>query len=231
MFKDSISEYPEVTKALKVAYRIDGDFSESMRTSTGGKCDVKLGFTSGRNIDASIKAYTGDGFNQITRWSIDNFAEHFNLSDSQREDLRTLVLRKSHDPHKIPLFPPDVQEEFKSIIEPLSSRIIRLAFSETPGREIFVLFSRDESIMRIWKMGDVLSTISKTVDYTSKDNIIIGGCVVLHRKGGNGEHVPSHISKTSPEYPGNDIGISLRVDNFIELHHSKMLTEYQIYWG
>ena len=125
LFKDSISEYPEVTEALKVAYRIDGHFSESMRTSTGGKCDVKLGFTCGRNIDASIKAYTGNGFNQITRWSIDNFAEHFNLSEPQKEDLRTLVVRKSHDPYKIPLFPPHVRERFKGIIQPSSSKISR----------------------------------------------------------------------------------------------------------
>ena len=231
LFKDSISEYPEVTETLKVAYKIDSDFSESMRTSTRGKCDVKLGFTCGRNIDTSIKAYTGDGFNQITRWNINNFAEHFNLLEAQREDLRTLVLRKSHDPYKIPLFPPDVQERFKRIIEPLSSAIIRLAFSDTPGREIFVLFSRDESIMRIWKMTDVLNIISKSIDYNSNGNIMIGGCVLLHRKGGNGKHVPSHIPKTSPEHPGNDIGISLRVDKFINLHHAKMVTKYQIYWG
>ena len=231
LFKDSISEYPEVTESLKIAYRIDGDFSESMRTSTGGKCDVKLGFTCGRNIDASIKAYTGNGFNQITRWNVDNFAEHFNLLDSQREDLRRLVLRKSHDPYKIHLFTPEDQERFKSIIQPLSSKIIRLAFSQTLGREIFVLFSRDESIMRIWKMTDVINIITNTIDYTPKGNMMIGGCVELHRKGGNGDHVPVHILKTSPEHPGNNIGISLRIDKFINLHHAKMLTQYQIFWG
>ena len=134
LFKDSISEYPEVTESLKVAYKIDGDFSESMLTSTGEKCDVKLGFTSGRNIDASMKAYTGNGFNQITRWSVDNFAEYFTLSEAKREDLRTLILRKSHDPYKIHLFPQEVQESFKDIIQPQISQIIRLAFSKTPSR-------------------------------------------------------------------------------------------------
>ena len=231
LFKDSISEYPEVTESLKVGYKIDGDFSESMRTSTGGKCDVKLGFTCGRNIDASIKAYTGSGFNQITRWTVDNFAGNFNLSDAEREDLRRLVLEKSHDPYKIHLFSEDVQESYKDIIQPRISEIIRLAFSQAPSREIFVLFSRDESIMRIWKMRDVISIIAKTVDYTPKGNMMIGGCVELHRKGGNGDHVPVQILKTSPEHPGNNIGISLRVDKFINLHHARMLTQYQIYWG
>ena len=202
-----------------------------MRTSTGGKCDVKLGFTCGRNIDVSIKAYTGSGFNQITRWSVDNFAQHFGVPDSPKEKLRSLILRKSHDPYKICLFPSEDQGRFQSIIQPLISKIIRLAFSETPGREIFVLFSRDESIMRIWKMRDVINSISKTLDYNSNGNMMIGGCVLFHRKGGNGDHVPAHILKTSAEHPGNDIGISLRVDKFINLHHAKMLTQYQIYWG
>ena len=80
-------------------------------------------------------------------------------------------------------------------------------------------------------MIDVINIIKNTIDYTSKGNMMIGGCVVLQRKGGNGDHVPPDILKTSPEHPGNGIGIKLRVDKFINLHHAKMLTQYQIYWG
>ena len=230
LFRDSISEYPDVIETLRSAHKIQGGFSGTMLTGTGGKCDVKMGFTCGRNIDVSIKAYTGDGFNQITRMTLDNFAQRFGLSDSERENLRELVLAKSQNPNRTPLFPSNKREDWKNIIEPLSGQIIRKSFSDHPSREILVLFNRDESIMRIWKMNRVIQGISKTVDYTRNGNIIIGGCVNLQRKGGNGKSAAA-IDKTSADHPGNQVQIKLRIKKFIDLHHQKMLAEYQIFWG
>ena len=228
LFKDSISEYPEVTEALRIAYGIDGNFSESMRTSTGGKCDVKLGFTCGRNIDTSLKAYTGDGYNQITRWSVDNFSDRFGLNSTEREDLRRLILAKGKN-SKTHLFPIYEQERYIKLLEPVSRRIIREAFSEHPSREIFVLFSQNESIMRIWKMADIVSRISTDISYTSYGNMVIGGCLSLKRKAGNGEHL-QEMDETLPEHPANDIQIMIYVNKFISLHHQRMLTKYQIFW-
>ena len=227
-FRDSIANHSDVIEVLKAAYRITGDFSSTMLTGTGNKCDVKIGFSSGRNIDASIKAYKENaGYNQLTRLTVDNFTQRYELSDAVREVLRELILAKSRSPRRIPLFPLDRREMFKEIIEPLSQRIIKESFSDVPGREILVLFNRDEEIMRIWRMTDVVGRISKTVDYARGGNMMIGGCVCLQRKGGNGQYTRV-TDKTSPDHPGNQIQIKLHIKKFINLHGQKMLTEYQV---
>ena len=196
-----------------------------MRTSTGQKCDVKIDFD-GRNIDASVKSYKGSGSNQIARWSVNNFAKAFGLSDAIREELRDLILSKIRSNSELPLFPESKQEMFKEIFDPLLGDIIKKSFSNVHGREILVLFSRDEGIMRIWRMTDVVSRIPKTMVYTRDGNIVIGECVGFQRKGGNGQHVK--VSKTSPEHPGNGVQTKLYIQKFRRLHGQRMLAEYHI---
>ena len=68
LFRDSIADHPNVIEALRNAYKIQGNFSSTMLTGTGEKCDVKIGFSCGRNIDASIKAYKRHYINLIVRY-------------------------------------------------------------------------------------------------------------------------------------------------------------------
>ena len=149
LFRDTIADHFDVIEALRAAYRIQGYFATTMLTGTGEKCDVKIGFDCGRNIDASIKAYKENaGYNQLTRLTVDNFAQRYGLSDVVREELRELILAKSRTSTRIPLFPQNRREMFKEIIEPLSADIIKESFSDVPGREILVLFNSTEGIMR-----------------------------------------------------------------------------------
>lgn len=227
LFRDTFANHPDVIEALRAAYNISGVFSTTMLTGTGEKCDVKIGFDCGRNIDASIKAYKANaGYNQLTRLTVDNFAKRYDLPETVTEKIRELILSKSRNSRRIPLFPPNTQERFKEIIQPLTPQIIKTSFSDVPGREILVLFNSTESVMQIWRMADVIRRISKTVDYTSAGNMIIGGCIALQRKGGNGRHT-AITDKTSPNHPGNQIQIKLHIKKFIKLHHQRMLTEYQ----
>lgn len=228
LFRDTLANHPDVIEVLRAAYKIRGTFSTTMLTGTGQKCDVKIGFDCGRNIDASIKAYKQTaGYNQLTRLTVDNFAQRYNLSDAVREDLRELILAKSRSLRRIPLFPPNRRKMFKEIIEPLAPQIIKDSFSDVPGREILVLFNRTEGIMRIWRMTDVVGRIPKTVDYARGGNMIIGGCIALQRKGGNGQYTRV-TDKTSPDHPGNQIQIKLHIKKFINLHGQRMLAEYPV---
>lgn len=225
LLRDTISDHPDVLETLRTAYRISAEFTGTMRTSTGQKCDVKIDFD-GRNIDASVKSYKGSGSNQIDRWSVDNFAKDFGLPDVIREELRELILAKIRSDSKLPLFPQGKQEMFKEVFDPLLADIIKKSFSDVPGREILVLFNRDEGIMRIWRMTDVVKRIPKTMVYTAHGNIVIGECVGLQRKGGNGKKVK--VPKTSPKHPGNGVQAKLYIQKFIRLHGQRMLTQYHV---
>lgn len=225
LLRDTIADHPDVIEALRKAYRIPAEFTGTMRTSTGQKCDVKIDFD-GRNIDASVKSYKGSGSNQIARWSVDNFAKEFGLSDVIREELRELILAKIRSDSELPLFPENKQEMFKEIFDPLLADIIKKSFSDVPGREILVLFNSVEGTMRIWKMRDVVNRIPLILDYTRDGNILIGECVGLQRKGGNGKRVK--VPKTSPAHPGNGVQTKLYIQKFIRLHGKRMLAEYHV---
>ena len=229
LFRDSLADHPDVIEKLRTAYGFSTGFTGTMRTSTGQKCDVKIDFD-GRNIDASIKSYANndEGFNQIARWSIDNFAKNFEISDAVREDLRNLVVAKSHDPRKNHLFPSDKRDEYREIFDPFSRDLIKKSFSDHPSREILVLFDKQERTFRIWKMYYVVNGISTEIDYSPRGgNMVFGGCFEFQRKGGNGKKYKS-IPKTSPTHPGNGVQTKLRVKKFIRLHGQKMLAEYHV---
>ena len=226
LFKNSVGDNPSVVEAIREAYSISGDFSRALQTGVhGNKCDVKMGFTCGRNIDANIKAYKDMRYNQITRMTVENFAIRFDLSDTQKEELRGLVLSKSRNVNS-PLIPASRRQQWRFIFEERAKKIISSSFSEHPSREILVLYDRDESIMRIWKMRDVLTAIGSDVAFTPRGNIVIGKCVVFQRKGGNG--VTVKVPRTDPKHPGNDIQMKLNIKSFLNLHDEKKISWYEI---
>ncbi|MDD9972971.1 MAG: hypothetical protein OXU27_03145 [Candidatus Poribacteria bacterium] len=232
LFSESIAEQSEIIELLKSEYSIDGDFLDATvkqeRARGRAKRDVRLLFDCGSNIDASIKAYGADSnYNQLTRWTVDNFAKYFGLSDDVREDLRELILAKCRNPRKVLLFPLNKRKMYEDIIKPIIAPILKESFSNNSSREILVLFDENEGIMRIWKMEEVLDRISHTISYSSQGgNMVIGGCVYLQRKGGNGQHIK--VPRTSPDHPGNQIQPKLHTRDFIDLHHQSMLAEYNV---
>ena len=71
--------------------------------------------------------------------------------------------------------------------------------SSHPSREILVLYDREDSVMRIWKMSEVLAKLDYSLDYTARGNIQIGECFQLQRKGGVGS--VTTVPKTDPRHP------------------------------
>lgn len=231
LFSESIARQPDIIELLKTEYSIDGDFLNSTvvreRARGRAKRDARILFDCGSNIDASIKTNTANSYyNQLTRLTVDNFAKYFGLADDIKEDLRDLIMAKCRNT-KASLFPENKRKMFEAVIEPIIDPILREAFSNNPSREILVLFNRDEGVMRIWKMEEVLNIISHAISYSSQGgNMVIGGCVYLQRKGGNGQYVK--VPKTSPDHPGNQVQIKLHIRDFINLHQQSRLAEYEV---
>ncbi|MXZ48603.1 MAG: hypothetical protein F4235_02590 [Candidatus Dadabacteria bacterium] len=227
LFKNSVGDHPRVIKTIQDAFGIEGRYLISMQT--GGetaKCDVKMSFAGDRTMDANVKAYKGKGYNQVTRMPIDTFAERFDLSQAERSELKDLVLSKSANTKSL-LFPQETRQRWKQIFEVRAKRIVSNAFSANPSREILVLYDACESVMRIWKMKDVLKLIGSDIQFTSRGgNIMIGGCIVFQRKGGNGQRVK--LAKTDPKHPGNDVQIKLDITRFLGLFDEKKITNYKI---
>lgn len=224
LFMRTVGKNPNVIEKLKIAFSVDGDFEGALSTGLHNeKCDVKLGFTSGRNMDANVKSYKNTKFNQATRMSVANFARKFGFSEEEERELLELVLSKTAD-RKAPLFPGETREKWKLIIQPKAKEIIKDAISSHPAREILVLYDKNERKMKIWKMRTVLTAVGDDVGFTPKGNITLGTCFVLQRKGGNGMRV--NVPKDDPKHPGNDIQIKLDVAKFLSKHETILLCKY-----
>ena len=229
LLQNSIENYPRVIDELKAAFGIEGRFISAMKVGSQlEKCDVKLEFACGRVIDANVKAYktTRLMFNQTTRMAVDKFASRFGLSDEQENELIELVTAKSATTNR-PLIPLSRREYWTGVLEPLAATIIERSISTHKSREVLVLYDRIKSVMRIWKMSDLLKSVGSDVGFTPRGNITLGTSFVLQRKGGNGAVRTQH-AKTSILHPGNNIQIKLDIKKFIENHKSEMLVKYVI---
>ena len=135
LFRDSIAGQSEIIELLKTEYGIDGEFLNATvvieRARGRSKRDVRILFDCDSNIDASVKAYGADSnYNQLTRWTVDNFAKYFGLADDIREALRDRIMAKCRNP-KGPLFPPNKRKMFEEIIEPIIDSILKEHFQIT----------------------------------------------------------------------------------------------------
>ena len=235
IFRDTLPSQPDVIDVLKSEFNIIGELSFAFKVQSNVKCDIRIVFNSDDyeisrrkfHIDASIKSYKGSGYNQLTRMTLDKFASKFNLDNKIKDDLKQLILIKSQNPYALPLFPTNKRDFYKGVMGKIAREIVKDSFSDNPEKEIFVLYSLDSSIMRIWKMTQILDSISGSIRFTNQGNLLIGGCVALQRKGGNGRRV-DHIDPTSIEHPGNQIQTKISVSRFIKMYEEIMLTSYTI---
>lgn len=228
LFKNSIGDNPTVIDKIKDSFKIDSRFLTAISSGIHGeKVDVKLEFASGHNIDVNVKAYKKKaGFNQLTRTTVNKFCEVFNISESDKNELIDLITLKASNT-KTFLFPLDVQKKWGDFFTKNVVDILKWGFSNKSSREILVLYERDNSIMQIYVMKEVLNRLDKTVSFSIKGNIDIGNCVSFQRKGGNGS-LSKTIPKNSIKHPGNNVQLKLKVKKFIEEMKSYKIAEYSI---
>ena len=228
LFKNSGGDNPSVIKKLQEIFTIEGRFLQAISTGMQNeKADVKLEFADGRNIDANVKAFkeSSVSYNQLTRTSLIHFCENFDLNKYRDELFRLFAIKAVNK--RTHLFPDNQKDKWQSIFQSNAEDILKWAFSYKKGREILVIYERDESIMSIYSMKTVLKNLDKQVEITNRGNILIGSSVVIQRKGGNGVHAIK-IRKDDPKHPGNDIQIKMKMLEFMKEMESSLLTSYRI---
>lgn len=226
LFKNSIGDNPNIVKKIQECFGIKGRFLHAISTGLHSeKADVKMEFADGHNIDANVKAYKSNtGYNQLTRTSIKNFCNKFELDC--RNLLETLFVNKAAHVSSM-LFPCDIQQEVRKIIEPKISEIVSWAFSYRQSREILVLYERNNSEMRIYSMREVLKNVGVNFSFTEKGNIAIGEYIIFQRKGGNGIHAKD-IKKTDISHPGNNVQLKLKMNPFVKGMKAFEIAKYSI---
>jgi hypothetical protein len=226
--KNSIMKHPEMIKKLKDKFNIKSELENTGGGGFyGGKADVRINFTCGHYIDVSIKGFKKNvGFNQLARTSISKFCTEFGIENEDKKELEDIVVAKSKNT-KNPLFPENLREKWKKFFEKNAKKILKWGFTKNPSREIFVLYNKDTSIVRIYAMKDILKRLSISSTFT-KGGLNIVDCVSLQRKGGNGVPKAKRILKTSIKHPGNHIQLKIKINKFIELMDTIKLAEYKI---
>ncbi|MDR0919403.1 MAG: hypothetical protein LBM93_09195 [Oscillospiraceae bacterium] len=226
--KNSIAKQPETVKKLKNKFNIKGELENTGGGGFyGGKADVRINFTCGHYVDVSVKGFKNNaGFNQLARTSVSKFCTEFGIENEDKKEIEDMVVAKSKNT-KNPLFPEDMREKWKRFFEQNAKKILKWGFTKNPSREIFVLYNRDTSVVRIYAMKDILKRLSVFVAFT-KGGLNIGDCVSLQRKGGNGVLKANRILKTSIKHPGNNIQLKIKINKFIELMDTIKLAEYKI---
>lgn len=226
LFRNSIGDHKDIIDKIRDVFKIEGRFLHAINTGIHAeKVDVKMGFGCGHNIDVNIKAYKqAVAYNQLTRTSISNFCKVFKL-DCQ-DYLENLIVNKSKNV-KSALIPLEEQQKALSIFQPISKEMVKWSFSNKAARELLVLYEREESLMRIYVMKDVLKALNYDIIFTNKGNIIIGDYIVIQRKGGNGS-MSKTIPKFSIKHPGNNIQLKLKVKDFVNGMQNYELASYFI---
>ena len=96
LFKNSVGDNPSVIKKLQETFSINSRFLQAMSTGMQNeKADVKMEFADGHNIDANVKAFkkTSVAYNQLTRTSLSNFCENFELNKYKDELFRLFAIK------------------------------------------------------------------------------------------------------------------------------------------
>ena len=228
LFCNSVGDHLFVIESIQKAFGIAGRYVKSIRTGTHGeKCDVKMSFADGRNVDANIKSYLklGTMFNQVTRSNLSKFQKIAELSDEEIKELRELFSKKAENSDQ-PLIPELRRGKWRGIMERSPEKIVKWALSRHPSREILVLNNRTDNVMAVYKMSDLLKDMRYDISYTPKGkNIRIGDFIILQRKGGDGNIIK--MPKTDPSHPSNDLQVKLDIKGFLK-SDVRPLIEYDI---
>lgn len=225
LFKTSISKHPEIIQKIQKLFKIPGEFEAAISTGCHNeKVDVKIEFSCGRNIDANIKGYKKSvAFNQLTRCTLFNFCKKFNLNCL--DYLKKLFLHKAKYRNER-LVPLSDESRIRSIISPIAKDIVKWSLSYKKSREILVLCERTEKSISIYSMEEILKNLNYDVSFTRGGNILIGNCITLQRKGGNGSHVIK--DKKDPSHPGNDLQVKLKILEFSKRMEPYLISRYYL---
>lgn len=196
-FSDSVLKNPKI----KLVER-EGQYGE--------KSDVFIRTTGGHNFGANIKSFKGKGFNQVTRMKIKHFVDRFGLSDEFRHVLEISMIRKARNT-KINLIS---REDSDFIVHELNHNkafnILKYSLLGEDSPELFVLIKRDDQIIWVYKMEELLDYLKKSINVkiTSRGVISLHPCFTIQRKGSNGKN--EKRPKDDLNHPGNNLQIKIK---------------------
>ncbi len=82
--------------------------------------------------------------------------------------------------------------------------------------------------MRNYSMKEVSKNLDYDISFASKNNILIGKCISVQRKGGNGVRAHRIKDKTDPIHSGNSVQFKLKVNDCVKQMEFIKLAQYVI---
>ncbi|MDE0014072.1 MAG: hypothetical protein OXU36_23215 [Candidatus Poribacteria bacterium] len=204
---EAFSEFVPKNQKIKLVER-EGQYGE--------KSDALISTTGGHNFRASIKSFKGQGFNQVTRMTIENFVTRFDLSDKFRQILEKSTIRKARDSRTNWIS----SEDSDFIVRELNNKafdILRYSLLGQDSPELFVFIEADSQIISVYKMEELLEFLRKSINVkiTSRGVISLHSCFTIQRKGGNGRH--EKRSKDDLTHGGNNIQVKMKCQLLSEM--------------
>jgi hypothetical protein len=225
MIKNNICDWSQIINILKEKFKIKGKLDNTSRSGIyGDKADVRISFDCGHYIDVNVKGYK-IGFNQLVRTSISQFCRDFNLSESDKLDLERIIREKAKNT-KRELFTEKDWVKWSVFFENNVEKLLKLAFSENPNREILVLYNKETFVVKIYSMKDVLRELSKQKIKRTKGGFNLGKNISFQRKGGDG-NIKTY-PKTDLRHPSNNIQMKLKIGKDKDFLNSIELAKYNI---
>lgn len=129
----------------------------------GKKSDVFIGRIGGHNFKASIKSFKGQGFNQVTRMTIENFVTLFDLSDEFRQVLEKSTIKKAKDSKTNWISREDSNFILRELNHDKVFDILRYSLLGQDSPELFVFIKSDSQIISVYKMEELLEFLRKSI--------------------------------------------------------------------
>ena len=143
----AFSEFVPKNQKIKLVER-EGQYGE--------KSDALIRTTGGYNFRASIKSFAGQGFNQVTRMTIENFVARFDLSDKFRQILEKSTIRKARNSRINWISREDSDFIVRELNHNKAFDILRYSLLGQDSPELFVFIKSDSQIISVYKMEELL---------------------------------------------------------------------------
>lgn len=189
------------------------------------KTDVEIGFKGqAETFRASIKSFTGSGYNHIERRGLEAFCERNIIKGKDARLLKKIWLRKAVNGGR--LVEQVEREAITNIFKQIKCGASAILGADHPN--VFALFNIKKNRWHLYNMEkQVIPLVSSSnISFTSQSsNILIGDYVVIQRKGSKKESNRS-VPIDSLKHKANDVQIKMRVRKFF--NEIKPVAWYQL---
>ena len=216
IFRDAILSDDELVDQIKTKYSLPEDTelaSALWQGNYGKKADVVLELGP-QKYGVSLKSFDPSkvSLNQLTRTSIENACRRY-LGEEHIAYFQERMLIKARKEGQ--LFPPEEQEKVKAIFQLAVRKFVKDAFALKAERAMFSIMNTETGESVLYKISDIFRHLSYKITFTRSGNLLVGDCILIHRKGGDGND--DRWEKTDIRHPSNQFQVKLKIKPFMEL--------------